>query len=240
MGSPAVEALRGANEGPQTLVTISKGFWMGQYEVTQGEYEAVMGKTNNPGVCFGLSDENPDRAVERVTWNDAMAYCTALTTNERAAGRLPAGYVYRLPTEAEWEYACRAETTTATHYGDLLQDGMANFYSFIEYDASLGNITNFNAGYFYKTIPPGQYFQNSWGLYDMHGNVSELCLDVLSTSLPGGSVTDPRGPATGPARVSRGGSYARAAAQCRSAFRGGVDPGIRYCGVGFRIVAAQP
>jgi formylglycine-generating enzyme required for sulfatase activity len=127
MGSPPDEPARSSDEGPQTTVTLSQGFCMGKYEVTQGEYLAVMG--SNPSYFTG----DLSQPVEHVSWNDAVAYCAALTAQEQAAGRLPAGYVYRLPTEAEWEYGCRSGITTPFHYGDELRSGMANFNGSYEY-----------------------------------------------------------------------------------------------------------
>ena len=150
MGSPDTEAERFSAEGPQTRVTITEGFWMGKYEVTQGEYASVMGSNpswfNGPRpYSYGQDGGGPidygtdlTRPIEQVTWNEAEAYCAGLTTREQNAGRLPAKYVYRLPTEAEWEYACRAGTTTAFHYGPSLRSAMANFSGDYEYDASIG------------------------------------------------------------------------------------------------------
>lgn len=182
MGSPDSEPARYSDEGPQTRVTISRGFWMGKYEVTQGEYLAVMG--SNPSYFttqdwFG-NPISPDlsRPVEQVSWNDAVAYCAALTTRERSAGRLPAGYVYQLPTEAEWEYACRAGTTTPFYYGNELRSGMANFDGRYEYPPCGGvplSCYNPNGILLGRTTSVGSYAPNAWGLYDMHGNVWEWC-----------------------------------------------------------------
>ena len=127
MGSPESEPARLPAEGPQTQVTITRGFCMGKYEVSQSEYLNVMG--TNPSTFAG----NPSLPVETVSWNEASAYCAALTAKKRNEGRLPAGYMYRLPTEAEWEYACRAGTSTAFHYGEALRSGMANFNGLNEY-----------------------------------------------------------------------------------------------------------
>ena len=121
MGSPSTEPERYSEEGPQTLVTISRGFWMSKCETTQEEYMAVMG--TNPSYFKGEAR----KPVEKVSWNDATNYCAKLTARKRDAGMLPAGYAYRLPSEAEWEYACRAGTTTATAYGDSLSSTQANF-----------------------------------------------------------------------------------------------------------------
>ncbi len=250
MGSPDSEAERYSWEGPQTRVTISRGFWMGKYEVTQGEYLAVMGNTpswfNGPRpYSYGQDGGGPidyganlNRPVETVSWNDAVAYCAELSTRERNAGRLPAGYVYRLPTQAEWEYACRAGTTTAFHYGPSLRSGMANFYGYYEYDASIGSTHNPSGIYLGRTTSVGSYAPNAWGLYDMHGNVWEWCQDWYSGNLPGGSVTDPKGPSTGSNRVIRGGSWYYGAWYCRSAIRDYDFPHDWYNFLGFRLVLA--
>lgn len=237
MGSPASEPARQDREGPQTQVTISCGFYMGKYEVTQGEYQAVMG--GNPSYHTG----DLSRPVEKVSWHDAVAYCAALTARERAAGRLPAGYAYRLPTEAEWEYACRAGTTTAFHYGDALRSGMANFSGYHEYPPC-GQINSptycYNAGGTSLTRPTsvGSYAPNAWGLYDLHGNVWEWCQDWWSGSLPGGEAVDPRGSESGSSRVLRGGYWGSYGWYCRSAFRYSSSPDSRTGGIGFRVVLA--
>jgi formylglycine-generating enzyme required for sulfatase activity len=235
MGSPDSEPARVPAEGPQTRVTLSQGIWMGKYEVTQGDYSAVTG--SNPSAFTG----DASRPVEQVSWNDAVAYCAALTARERAAGRLPAGYAYRLPTEAEWEYACRASTTTPFHYGSALRSGMADFLGHFEYPpcgATPSYCFNAAGVYLRRTTAVGSYAPNAWGLHDMHGNVGEWCQDWWSASLPGGSVTDPQGPPTGLGRVIRGGSWTGFAYHCRSAIRFDHDPagGANY--IGFRVVLA--
>lgn len=233
MGSPESEAARNTNEGPQTLVTLSRGFFMGKYEVTQGEYLAVVG--SNPSYFVG----DLNRPVETVNWNEGVAYCAALTTREQGAGRLPTGYAYRLPTEAEWEYACRAGTTTPFHYGNALRSGMANFDGHYEYPPCGGPAFcgNPSGVYLDRTTSVGSYAPNAWGLYDLHGNVWEWCQDWYGT-YSGGSVSDPQGPGMGSWRVFRGGSWNYYAFPCRSAFRGGsfVSPPSRWNLVGFRVV----
>ena len=220
MGSPTNELERQGNEGPQTLVTISRGFWMSRFEVTQKEYQTVM--SNNPSVFTG----DPYRPVENVGWPDATNYCWFLTMQEQSAGRLPEGYVYRLPTEAEWEYACRAGTATRFCYGDDPQYTQLGDYAW--YYSNSG----------YKTHPVGQKQPNAWGLYDMHGNVWEWCLDIFSNSLPGGSVTDPTGNSWGSSRVGRGGCWYGNGKFCRSAYRGDTAPDGWINTIGFRPVLA--
>lgn len=215
MGSPATEQGRDSDEGPQTTVTISRGFWLGQYEVTQREYLAVMG--NNPSSFT----EDLNRPVEGVSWYDATNYCGKLTGQERQAGRLPDGYEYRLPTEAQWEYACRAGTTTRFSHGDdvgYTQLGQYAWYS--------GNSSS-------QTHAVGQRAANPWGLYDMHGNVWEWCADWYG-SYPGGSVPDPTG-SSGSYRVLRGGSWTTFGRNCRSAIRVSFNPSYRVSNLGFRF-----
>ncbi len=227
MGSPLTEVDRYDGEGPQTQVTISRGFWMSKYETTQGEYLAVMG--SNPSRFKG----NDNRPVEALGWNDATNYCAKLTVREIATGRLPTGYKYRLPTEAEWEYACRAGTTTATAYGDGLSSAQANFNGEYPYGGAAPG------PYLRTTTEVGAYAPNAWGLYDMHGNVSEWCLDWVSNALPGGSILDPRGRSEGSDRVNRGGCWRDSGMDCRSACRyDRVWPDATPPALGFRPVLA--
>jgi formylglycine-generating enzyme required for sulfatase activity len=221
IGSPEDEQDRNSDEGPQTEVTISHEFWIGKYEVTQGLYEAVTGSNPSRFVNAGF-----DLPVEGVSWAEAVAFCEILTEQERQAGELPAGYVYRLPTEAEWEYACRAGTSTRFNWGDDPD------YSLLEEYAWYRNKVH------RETQLVSQKLPNPWGLYDMHGNVYEWCHDWYSSSYPGGAITDPIGASVGVYRVIRGGSWHSSARECRAADRYGRLPDSQVSNVGFRIVLA--
>jgi formylglycine-generating enzyme required for sulfatase activity len=246
MGSPTNEAERWPDETQHT-VTISRGFWMEKYLVTQGDYVAVVGSnpsyfrngidgTTNGGTGGTITNERI-HPVETVSWNDASNYCALRTQQERAWGLIPSNYVYRLPTESEWEYAARAGTTTAFYLGSGLHSGQANFYGQQEYDASVGGIYNPGGIYLGITTPVGSYAANSWGLYDMIGNVWEWCQDWYDV-YPGGSVIDPQGPASGSSRVFRGGHWNYYARLCRSADRYYDYPDYRFNDLGFRVVLA--
>ena len=216
VGSPTNEALRGVDE-TQHSVTISSGFWMGKYLVTQGDYVAVVG--SNPSYFQG----DMTRPVEQVSWIDATNYCALRTQQEQAVGLIPTNFAYRLPTESEWEYACRAGTTTAFYLGSGLHSGQANFNGLYEYEASVGTIYNPTGIYLQTTTAVGSYSPNGWGLYDMSGNLWEWCQDWYDT-YPAASVTDPQGAVTGTTRVLRGGTYRYEAQYCRSAQRDHFDP----------------
>ena len=206
MGSPSDESGRYDSEGPQHGVTVS-GFEMLTTEVTQAMWVSVMG--SNPSHFKG--DNLP---VEQVSWNACQDFIKKL--NQRDSGKN-----YRLPGEAEWEYACRAGTTTRFYSGNSDSDlDRVGWYS--------GNSDN-------KTHPVGQKQPNAWGLYDLHGNVWEWCQDWYGY-YPSGSVTDPRGPSSGSYRVYRGGSGRSSAKICRSAYRGYCDPSFRLSYLGFRLL----
>ena len=216
------------DERPSHQVTITGGFYLGVCEVTQEQYERIMER--NPSY-FKKGGNYP---VERVAWNDAEEFCKRLSARE--------GRTYRLPTEAEWEYACRAGTTTRFSYGDDLnytQLGLYSWYWENSYTLSKpsGRYLQWEDRY-YTTHPVGQKKPNPWGLHDMHGNVLEWCQDRWADSLPGESVTDPQGPASGSRRVIRGGSWDSDAGYCRSASRLRGYPGVRYDDLGFRPVLA--
>jgi formylglycine-generating enzyme len=216
MGSPKSEAYRSDAED-QVQVRISKGFWMAQTEVTQGQWKAMMGKKR--GV------EADDFPVEFVSWEDAQAFITKLNQSVP----LTSGWEYALPTEAQWEYACRAGTETVFSFGDVPNGKLANF------NGGYPDGTFTMGPYLGKTCAVANYAPNAWGIHDMHGNVWEWCADWLADKLPGG--TDPVGPASGAYRVYRGGSYYHNASSCRAANRSSNVPGIRNDFLGFRVAA---
>jgi formylglycine-generating enzyme required for sulfatase activity len=235
MGSPTNEAERDPDETLH-IVTVSRGFWMEKYLVTQGDYLAVVG--SNPSY-FQPPHATSDltRPVEQVSWFDASNYCALRTQQERAAGLIPTNYAYRLPTESEWEYADRAGTTAAFYLGSGLNSGQANFNGRFAYDASVGTIYSTTGSYPAITTPVGSYAPNPWGLYDMIGNVFEWCQDWYDV-YPTGPVFDPQGPVMGSSRVLRGGIWNDRAVTCRSAKRYDITPTFTYWGDGFRAVLA--
>jgi len=228
MGSPSSELGRDSEDEPQHSVTICHGFWIGKYEVTQAQYRAVMGSNSS-------TFKGDNLPVEEVAWYDAMEFCQKLTEIERAAGRLPNGYEYTLPTEAQWEYACRAGTTTALNSGKNLSDKeQCSEMDEVGWYWHNGGEENWNNN-LTCTHPGGQKKPNKWGIYDMHGNVWEWCSDWYG-SYPTSPVTDPKGPGTGSYRVLRGGSWYYGADYCRSAYRGNGRPsGNNLVNIGFRV-----
>jgi formylglycine-generating enzyme required for sulfatase activity len=271
LGSPATEPLRHADESPRTLVTLTRGFWLGRTMITIGQWKSVMGldvsgqlkkmlhddtlydlggklqtvrdfmrfsRDADPGRY--LANENDDLPMYFVSWNDAMAFCQALNARERAAGRLPKGYEYNLPTEAQWEYACRAGTVDATYAGPLLLsehrsptlDRIA-WYAANSPDGYTGkgfNVSGRTGG----PHPVAQKTPNAWGLYDMSGNLWEWCHDWYAP-YPGGNLTDPAGPATGTDRVNRGGSFGSGPGDERSANRAKNPPAEASAYRGLRL-----
>ena len=228
MGSPASEEGRSSDED-QVRVTISRGYWMARTEVTQGQWEAVMGtsleqqkaKGNSYGEVTGKGAEHP---MYFVSWEDAQAFMEKLNIGR---GGMPAGWKWALPSEAQWEYACRAGTRTAYSFGNELNGREANCNGGYPYGTSV------KGPYLETTTPVGSYGANAWGLHDMHGNVHEWCADWYGEKLVGG--TDPAGPSTGVRRVVRGSSWGYIAASCRAAFRDRYVPGFRDYFVGFRL-----
>jgi formylglycine-generating enzyme required for sulfatase activity len=247
MGSPATESERDDNE-LQHEVEITKPFWMGVYEVTQGEYAKLMGKSRvegatghngwNPGSRFhAKAGGGPEHPVENIFWRHAVEFCKRLSAlpEEKKAGR-----VYRLPTEAEWEYACRAGTTTPFHFGFSLSSKQANFNG--EYPFGKAE----KGPYLRQTTKVSSYKPNAWGLYDMHGNVQEWCSDYYDPNYYKTSPKkDPKGPDKGVLptdydnefyRVVRGGSWLDEGRGCRCAYRFRAMPHDGYMIVGFRVV----
>lgn len=199
-----------ADEQPVHEVRFTSGYWLGETAVTQGQWQAVMG--NNPSYFKG--DNLP---VQIVSWNEATEFCKKLTGRARAAGRLPAGMEYRLPTEAQWEYACRAGTKG---------DDAGNLDAVAWYSANSGKRTHE-----VKTKSP-----NAWGLYDMHGNVWQWCADWYG-NYPAGMQVNPTGPGSGAERVLRGGCWTSAGSDCRSAVRKHDNPARVPQWPGFRLAA---
>jgi formylglycine-generating enzyme required for sulfatase activity len=220
MGSLETEPGRRPGEGPRREVTISEPFYLAVHPVTQGQYETVMG--HNPSRFNRTCGGGPDFPVESVTWEEAVAFTTKLGAlpEEKQAAR-----TYRLPTEAEWECACRAGTTTAYSCGEELPIGQANYGA--DDDARR------------QTTPVGAYPANLFGLYDQHGNVWEWCADwFLDHYYRLAPMRDPRGPTTGELRVVRGGSWRNHAGTCRSAYRNAFVPHNRDAATGFRVAAS--
>jgi formylglycine-generating enzyme required for sulfatase activity len=213
MGSPSGEWGRD-NDEQQHQVTLTKGFYMQTTEVTQRQWRVVMGK--NPS-HFGTCAECP---VERVSWTDVQEFIKKLNQKE--------GNKYRLPTEAEWEYACRAGTKTPFSLGEIIGTDQAN------YDGKYIYGKGRKGEYREKTVRVKSFVPNAWGLYDMHGNVWEWCSDWKG-SYPSGSETDPSGSEGGSDRVVRGGSWLLFPGYLRSANRDFRKPGSRFNDLGFRL-----
>jgi len=236
MGSPPDEPERNADEA-QVEVTLTKGFWMGKYEVTQGQWKRVVGKL--PGELTAAGGEGDDLPVYNVNYPEAEAFCLKLTELGRQSGDLPTGWEFRLPTEAQREYACRAGTTTATAFGDKLSSKQANFQGKPYNGAEIGPSLN-------RATKVGSYPANAWGLHDMQGNVCEWCRDWYHPKLPGGDDPDlssVRGPMNRDgtfSRVRRGGAWCDNGWAFRSAFRQRFEPERRYDHIGFRVVAVRP
>jgi len=216
MGSPENEPGRSSDE-KQHQVTLTKGFYLQTTEVTQGQWKAVMG--NNPSYFKNCGDNCP---VENVSWNDAQEFIKNLNQKEGKK-------IYRLPTEAEWEYAARAGTSTPFHTGRCLSTDQANYNGNYPLEGCP------KGKYREKTVPAASFAPSAWGLYDMSGNVWEWCQDWYG-HYPAGSVTNPEGSSTGSSRILRGGSWLLNAVCCRSADRFSFAPGSWYGSLGFRLV----
>jgi len=216
----------GGTSLPVHTTTLTYPFWLGKYEVTQSEYVAVMG--NNPS--GNQNSTSGQRPVENISWDQAMAYCAKLTEAERSAGRVPPGYAYRLPTEAEWEYCARAGSATDWHRGSAPTCAQANL-------AQAGGVPCVNT-----TSAVGVYPPNSWGAHDMLGNVWEWCLEPM-TAYSSSAATNPVSTRTfldsrDTRFVYRGGAYNSTPDIANSAFRGQQNPTLPFDSIGFRVVLA--
>jgi len=235
MGSPRGEPERRPGE-EQVDVTLSKGFWIGKFEVTQSQWKRVVGEFSGQFTA----GEGGNFPVYTINFAEAEGFCQKLTDRAHESGDLPKEWEFRLPTEAQWEYACRAGTTTATSFGDKLSSKQANFqgkpYNGAEEGPSLK-----------RTARVGSYPANPWGLHDMHGNVFEWCRDWYHLKLPGGVDPDLYSAKSSASksgngdisRVRRGGCWADEGWPCRSAFRLRFEPERRHDHIGFRVVAVR-
>jgi formylglycine-generating enzyme required for sulfatase activity len=225
MGSPKNEKDHGYDE-EQVKVRLTKGFWLGEHEVTQAEWDRIMQTT--PWRGREIVKEGDDYPATRVSWDDAMKFCESLTRQERRAGRLPEDWTYTLPTEAQWEYACRAGTTTRFSFGDDESD-------LPEYAWFEKNTTDVGEKYAHAV---GQKKPNSWGLYDMHGSVWEWCRDSYARDLPGGD--DPEKSSRRKSdRVVRSGRWGGPDWGCRSAARMQKVQDDQEVYIGFRFAVVR-
>nr|WP_242025333.1 formylglycine-generating enzyme family protein [Leptolyngbya sp. FACHB-36] len=241
MGSPATEKQRSTNEGPQRSVTV-KSFFMAKYEVTQTQWKTVaaLPKIERDLNAFPSNFGGGNRPVEWVSWHDAVEFCTRLSKKM--------GREYRLPSEAEWEYACRAGTTTPFHFGETITTDLANYQGTdLEYQGRtyLGSYGSGPKGqYRGQTIEVGSFPVNAFGLYDMHGNVYEWCLDYWHENYQGapidGSAWIERDGARDAARLLRGGSWGNYPWDCRSAARRWYPADYRNYDISFRVVCSAP
>ena len=213
IGSPETEKARGEDE-TRHEVTLTQPFLIGKYPVTQAQWRAVMG--SNPSYFQGAN-----LPVENVSWDDAQSFCVKV--HEKT------GHTVCLPMEAQWEYSCRAGTSTPFHFGNELNGTQANC------DGNYPYGTTKKGPYLKKTSPVGSYPANAWGLHDMHGNVWEWCQDWYG-EYPKDSIKDPKGISNGEYRVLRGGSWDNRARSCRAGFRFWDAPGYRISGCGFRLL----
>jgi formylglycine-generating enzyme len=272
MGSPGSEAGRKTDESPQTNVTITNGYWLGKTELTIGQWKAVMGESLREHVIKMLNDEtvydfggqqkklreymnfNKDEAgkimanendslpMYFVSWDDAIDFCKKITAQEKLKENIPEGYEYNLPTEAQWEYACRAGTTSSTFAGELIaSDKKYSLLDSVAWYSGNSSINyygkksgNSNAG----PRNAGEKKTNAYGLIDMPGNIWEWCLDVY-IPYPGGSVTDYISNATGISHVNRGGSWGSSANDSRSANRAKNPQPEKSAYRGFRIALCK-
>jgi formylglycine-generating enzyme required for sulfatase activity len=212
MGSPKEEKGRSGNE-TQHKVTLTKGYYMGIYTVTQEQWKEVMG--NNPSDFKG----EKNLPVEKVSWDDCQEFIKKLRDKDKK--------LYRLPTEAEWEYSCRAGTKTPFYFGETISTDQVNYNGNVDGNGKEGV-------YRKKTTPVGSFPANAFGLYDMNGNVWQWC-QGWHGDYPQDDIVDPQGPVTGKDRVLRGCSWYENPARCRSAARSGLAPDRTDNGIGFRL-----
>jgi len=240
MGSPASEQGRRSDEN-QVEVTLTSPFLMATTEVSQGLWLAIMGQTIDELIASkadplgrGANLKNypsatgPDQPMCFVSYFDCLEFCQKLTAQYQADGLIPADYHFTLPTEAQWEFAARAGTQTVFSIGNVLTSNDANFYGKMPYG------TEVKGEYREKTTPIKSFAPTPWGLYDIHGNVYEWCLDWYTEELTGG--TNPAEMTTGDSRCIRGGPWNRKATSLRSAYRYSYDPTQRTNNIGFRVV----
>jgi formylglycine-generating enzyme required for sulfatase activity len=236
VGSPAGEVGRGRGEEPHE-VQLSRPFFLGVYEVTQAQYQKVMGTNpshfcpTGPGRAEVGRLDTKDFPVDTVTWDDAVAFCKKLST---LPAEWSAGRAYRLPTSAEWEHACRAGSSTPFHFGNSLSSKQANFNGNYSYG---GGARGPALG---RTTKVGSYRPNALGLYDLHGNVWEWCSDWYQEYSSRDNKRDPKGPLAGTTRAVRGGSWSSDGSSCRAAFRLHYVPGNRSISIGFRVACDAP
>jgi formylglycine-generating enzyme required for sulfatase activity len=232
------------NDNP-VWVVLTQGFWIGKFEVTQKEWQAIMCATirqqraKDPTQPRPLGDgstrdhvgEGPNHPIYFVSQGDAEEFCRRFTRQERKAGRLPAAWIYQLPTEAQWEFACRAGTNTATAFGDRLGSADANFDGAEPFHGAP------RGPYLKETTAVGHYRANAWGIHDMHGNVWEWCRDGYADKLKGG--TDPLLVNSTGSRAYRGGCWHNPGILCLSSSRASGEVNDRGSGLGFRAAMIQ-
>jgi uncharacterized protein (TIGR02996 family) len=235
MGSPQDEEERSDHEGPQHEVEITRPFYLGVHQVTQAQWRAVMGSNPSYFSARGggkdkVSGMNTDDfPVEQVSWDEVMTFLKKLAARKKEREK---GRKYRLPTEAEWEYACRggARSSSIFHYGNSLSSTQANFNGNYPYGGAA------RGPFLERTCKVGSYRPNAWGLYDMHGNVYEWCSDWYGSDYYKISPRrDPSGPSEGSDRVRRGGGWFGLGSRCRAAYRNGSFPSDRFHDLGFRV-----
>jgi formylglycine-generating enzyme required for sulfatase activity len=215
MGSPKSEPGHRQEEEELHQVTISRGFWVGQFEVTQAQFETILG--DNPSAF-----KDPQMPVHKVNWHEAMEFCEVLTEREKSVNRMPNKWSFNLPSEAQWEYACRADTTTVFHFGNEAEE-LPPYGWFAD---------NSDGGP--KTI--GTKKPNAWGIHDLHGNMGEWCFDWYGKAYPVDGSVDPITEKASAFKVFRGGTYTDIPERCRAAHRHRITPETRNPWIGFRVV----